>query len=191
MPHVFLVWTTAGDRAHLMWHFLCDGITPIAYVYDGHLCVSVCVMLALLLSMGGVRRSWLLFMLFVLHLLIFWQVSVFLFVRIPFVLTFFFFFFFSWLQASDFSRDGNKFAILFGSSSKLLLIFRFSFSCVSYAATVFALAAGITISKKGTQRSSGNKNHSFTLLILGERVRGIERADGWRGFDRVMCFIWF
>lgn len=52
----------------------------------GFFCVSLCVMLALLVSMGG--PALLTSVHVILHfLLIFWQVSVFLFVRIPFVLT--------------------------------------------------------------------------------------------------------
>lgn len=189
MPHVFLVWTTAGDRAHLMWHFLCDGInTYCICLWWASLCFSL--RYACITSFDGRGPALLTSVYVILPSLLDFLASVGVLVCSD-TFRYLFFFFFSWLQASDFSRDGNKFAILFGSSSKLLLIFRFSFSCVSYAATVFALAAGITISKKGTQRSSGNKIHSFTLLILGERVRGIERADGWRGFDRVMCFIWF
>lgn len=51
----------------------------------GIFCVSVCVILALFVSMGG--PALLTSVRVILHLLTFWQVSVFLFVRIPFVLT--------------------------------------------------------------------------------------------------------
>lgn len=200
MPHVFLVWTTAGDRARFMWHFLCDGINTSCICLWWAFFVFQFALYLHYLFRWGVRRFWLLFVLFFTY----WLFGK---CRCSCLFGYLSFLPLLWSQASDATRVGNIFAILFWFFKQATfdfpsLVFMRLMIMTQLPATVeptcgvFALTAGITISKKGTHWDSGTRSFYFFLfsLILGECGRWIEGADGWREFYSVICvlgsFIW-